>query len=344
MARIKCLSIRAHRRYPRSKQGFAVKPPHVIRVIRGSFVRSFPVPADMRDSLYTLAGFKMAFVVARLFPRAFLRWLAARIGLAAYRRSPEAQSALRENLRRVTDFGGTSLDALCTDNIENFSHMLSDYFLCAGPDAATKAMELLRHNGGEKNLAAARAQGKGIIIVTGHLGHWELGGLMLAQLGLPLTVITLEERSSELTRWREALRRQLGIKTITVGPGHPFAFVEMMQTLRRNELLAMLVDRPYPGSGADVQLFGHETEFSTAPALLAQHTGACILPAFVLHDGHGDYMTIAEPPIPMETSGDSRTDLAANTQRIASVFEGIIRRHPEQWFNYVPVWKKNGSG
>lgn len=292
----------------------------------------------MRDSLYTIGGFKLAFSLAHLLPRRVNQWLATRIGLAAYARSPEAQAALRSNLHLVTGRQGTELDALCAANVGNFSRMLADYFICAGPHAARKAAALLHHDGGEQHLAAARAPGKGVIVVTGHLGHWELGGLMLALLGLPLTVVTLEEPSSELTRWREACRRQLGIKTITVGPTYPFAFVEMMQTLRRNELIAMLVDRPYEGSGACVELFGHKTEFSTAAALLAHHTGASVLPAFVIHDGEDGYQTMAEPPIPMET-GDLKATLPRNTQRIATVFESIIRRHPDQWFNYVPIWK-----
>lgn len=293
----------------------------------------------MRDSLYTIGGFKLAFILAHLLPRAVSRRLATRIGLAAYARSPEAQSALHSNLHLVTGQRGEALDALCEKNVVNFSRMLADYFLCAGTNAAKQAASLLHHDGGEQHLTAARAPGKGVIVVTGHLGHWELGGLMLALLGLPLTVVTLEEPSSELTRWREACRRQLGIKTITVGPTYPFAFVEMMQTLRRNELIAMLVDRPYEGSGACVELFGHKTEFSTAAALLAQHTGASVLPAFVVLDEEGGYSTMAEPPIPME-KGDSQAVLAANTQRIATVFEGIIRRYPDQWFNYVPIWRE----
>ena len=292
----------------------------------------------MRDSLYTLGGFKLAFAMAHLLPRSFSQWLAPRIALAAYARSPEARSALHTNLHLVTGLEGEALDGLCEKNVVNFSRMLADYFLCAGNRAAEHAGSLLHHDGGEQHLAAARAPGAGVIVVTGHLGHWELGGLMLARLGLPLTVVTLEEPSSELTRWREACRRQLGIKTITVGPGHPFAFVEMMQTLRRNELIAMLVDRPYAGTGACVDLFGHKTEFSTAPALLAQHTGATVLPAFVLHDGQGGYRTMAEPPVAMVTNGKSHTTIPENTQRIATVFEGIIRRHPEQWFNYVPLF------
>jgi KDO2-lipid IV(A) lauroyltransferase len=297
----------------------------------------------MRDALYSLRGFKAAFAFAHLFPRFFNHWLAARIGLTAYARSREAQAALRANLALVTGLIGPQLDALCHENVANFSRMLADYFLCAGADAVTQAAALLHGRSGHENLTAALAGGKGAIVVTGHLGHWELGGLMLARHGLPLTVITLEEPSSGLTRWREACRRQLGIRTITVGPDHPFAFVEMIQTLRRNELLAMLVDRPYAGTGTPVDFFGHRTEFSTAPALLHQHTGAAVLPAFVVQDHTGGYLTLAEPIIPMDEGSDPQTALATNTQRIATIFEDIIRRHPEQWFNYVPIWRDNGQ-
>ncbi len=294
----------------------------------------------MRDALYSLRGFKLAFLLARLLPRTLCQWISAQVGLAAYVRSREAQTALRANLALVTGLQGAALDDLCKENVANFSRMLADYFLCAGSDAAEQAADLLHGRSGVEHLKAAREKGNGAIVVTGHLGHWELGGLMLARHGLPLTVITLEEPSTELTRWREACRRQLGIKTITVGPGHPFAFVEMIQALRRNEFLAMLVDRPYSGTGTAVNFFGHDTQFSTAPALLHQHTGAAVLPAFVIQDGKGGYITMAEPLIPMDRpDADPHAALATNTQRIANIFEGIIRRHPEQWFNYVPIWQ-----
>jgi KDO2-lipid IV(A) lauroyltransferase len=295
----------------------------------------------MKEALYSLAGFKVAFATAHLMPRAFCQWLSARIGLAAYARSREAQTALRANLALVTGLAGVDLDALCSKNVSNFSRMLADYFLCSGPDAAAQAARLLHGRSGPEHIREARERGRGAIVVTGHLGHWELGGLMLVRHGLPLTVITLEEPSSELSRWREACRRQQGIKTITVGPGHPFAFVEMIQTLRRNEFLAMLVDRPYAGTGAPVDFFGHRTEFSSAPALLHQHTGAAVLPAFTLLDDRGGYTMVAEPLIPMIEAKKEPKALAENTQRIATMFEGVIRRHPDQWFNYVPIWREN---
>jgi lauroyl/myristoyl acyltransferase len=243
---------------------------------------------------------------------------------------------MAENLRVVTGREGAALNGLVRDNVRSFCRMLADYFLCAG-DRALRAQELVTKWEGLEHLEAARARGKGTILVTGHVGHWELGGLLLALSGHPITVVTLPEPSPELMQWRETARRRLGIRTIAVGPGHDFAFVEMLRVLRNNGVLAMLVDRPYSGTGMPVQQFGHETQFSTAAATLAHHTGASIVPAFVLRQPDTRYHAFACAPVEQE-KGELRDTLPRNVQRIADLFASVIRQHPEQWFNYVPVF------
>lgn len=305
--------------------------PHVVDILE-------PELPSPRSALYTLAGFKAAFTFAQVMPRVACQWLAPRIALASYDRRASVRAALEGNLHRVTGQSGAVLNALCRENVINFGRMMADYFLCAGMNAASRADRLLEEWRGLEHLEAARAYGRGTIVVTAHLGHWELGGVTLARHGWPLTVVTLEEPSTSLTRWRDACRAHLGIRTIAVGPGHPFSFVELIQTLRRNEIVAMLVDRPYAGTGAPVHFFGEKTEFSTAPALLAHHTGARVLPAFVLQKPNGRYVSFADPPIDLIEDKEPRRALAENTQRIATIFEAIVRAHPHQWFNYVPVW------
>lgn len=287
----------------------------------------------MRPLFYNLAAFRLGLAAAQMLPRSAAHAIGLALGRVGYARNETARTALRANLRRVTQRNGAALDALCARNVDQFSRMMADYFACAGDEE--KANSLLDQWRGFENLEAALARGKGVVLVTAHLGHWEMGGALLTARGLKMTVITLEEPTSELTRWREEQRRRLGIKTIAVGPGHDFAFVEMIQTLRRNEILAMLVDRPYEGTGTDVQFFGATTQFSTGPALLFQHTGAAVVPAFVLLNERGKYTSFADPMLPLDPGRDA---LAANTQRIATHFESVIREHPEQWFNYVPIW------
>ena len=288
-------------------------------------------------SLYSLRAFKAAFALAQILPRPVTRKIADTLAAYGLRHSPELEKITRENLTVATGLSGEKLDALVRENFRCFSRMLADYFLCAG-DRASRATELLDATEGSEHLAAAQAAGRGTILITGHLGHWELGGLLLALHGLSMTVITLPEPSEELTRWRGACRQRLGIGTIAVGPGHDFAFVEMLRTLRENGCLAMLVDRPYLGTGIAVQQFGRTTQYSTAAAMLAHHTGAAVVPAFVLRLPNHRYRAITCPPVQMST-GPLRETMLENTQRIADVFEVLIRQHPEQWFNYVPLFQ-----
>jgi lauroyl/myristoyl acyltransferase len=287
---------------------------------------------------YTVGIFKAALAVARVLPRPLAHAVASVVGRIGYGLNAEGRAGLESNLERVTGSTGGGLRAHCLSNVRHFSRMLADYFLCAGQPE--RAGTLLDQWLGIENLEAALARGKGVILITAHLGNWEMGGTLLALRGLPMSIITLEEPSDELSRWRQDHRRRLGIKTITVGPGHDFAFVEMMQALRRNEILAMLVDRPYPGSGLPVEFFGGTTEFSSGPALLWQHTGAAVVPAFVLLNSNARYVSSVDPMLPLVSEADPRVAQAANTQRIATYFESIIRQHPRQWFNYVPIWTR----
>ena len=92
------------------------------------------------------------------------------------------------------------------------------------------------------------------------------------------------------------------------------------------------------GSGSPVQFFGKLTEFSTGPALLWQHTGAAVIPAFVLRNEEGAYTAFADAPLPFVRTADPRADIVRNTQILATHFENVIRKYPDQWFNYVPIW------
>ena len=281
---------------------------------------------------YRLPTFQTALALAKILPRSATQPLAGAIGSLSFWLGGKGLEVMRLNLATASGLQGTQLDMLCRRNYRNFLKMLADYFYTAGAHPE-KIRPLLSEWRGFEHFTAARERGKGTIIITGHIGNWELGGILLAAEGFPVTVISLEEPAPELTKWREDYRKRLGIKTITVGQDK-FAFVEMINTLRRNEFLAMLIDRPYAQSGVPVQFFGKETLFSNAPSLLWKHTGATVLPAFVLqNDGHR-YLSFAEAPIEMEREADTE-----NTQRMASAFEEIIRRYPDQWYNYVRIWK-----
>ncbi len=299
---------------------------------------------------YNDRGFRLGYGLARWLPRGICRGLGAALGLASYLGSRDAREALKGNLRRVLEHRSDpeSPDAHALSyasrlNFCNFGRMLADYFYCTAADNQQIRALLDEWHGVETNLRQALERGRGVILVTAHLGNWELGGTLLALDGWPINVVTLEEPTGELTRTRDAYRQRLGIRTITVGD-NTFSFVEMIAALRRNEIVCMLVDRPYGDTGVPVEFFGERTGFSSAPGLLWQHTGAAVVPAFILQNAAGRYTAYAESAIDFEplatTASGRRENLEQNTQKIAQVFEKFIAQYPEQWFNYVPIWDR----
>jgi lauroyl/myristoyl acyltransferase len=292
----------------------------------------------MSQRLYKIDGFKAAYLLAQLFPRRLSHWLGEQIAPAAAKKRPESRAAMLENLHYATGKSLAERGAIYDQGIRNFGRMLADYFITAD-GRADCLPSLFGESSGWDHITAARARGNGVIVVTGHLGHWELGAQWLAKCGVPITIVTLPEPEADLSRWRGAARRLQGIGTLEVGPGREFSFVEMLAVLRRNELLAVLVDRPYEGTGVAVRQFGREAQFSMAAATLAHHTGAAVIPAFVFAQSDWKYQSVALPEVVMER-GALRKTMQPNTQRIADIFESLIRKYPEQWFNYVPLYSR----
>ena len=284
-----------------------------------------------RNSWYSPFSFETATWLIRHFPRTWTRTLSFAAGELGYRLCTNRREALRRNLAVVTK-NLHKRNELSRSCFHNFLCMLHDLCDCADTGFG-RLNEMMVERRGFEFLEAARKKGKGTLLITGHLGAWELGGMALASDGFPVNVVTLAEPTSELNEWRQKFRQRFGIKTVTVGEDK-FAFVEIIQALRRNELVAMLVDRPYLNSGIEVRFFDRPTLFSAAAARVWQYSQASVIPAFVLQLEPGQYGCYAYSPI--EMSPDQTIE--QNSQLIADVFQAVVREFPEQWFNFVPIW------
>jgi lauroyl/myristoyl acyltransferase len=281
-----------------------------------------------RNAWYSPFSFEIAGRLVRHLPHPLTRALAAGVGSLGYRFCPDRRAALLSNLAQLNKQDASELCLAC---FQNFLRMLHD-FCDAAAGGVPSMNNLIVARSGFEFLNQGRSRGRGTLLITGHLGAWELGGMLLAAEGFPVNVVTMQEPTRKLDAWRQEYRARFGIKTITVG-ADKFAFVEIIQALRRNELVAMLVDRPYLNSGVEVRFFGRSTLFSAAAARIWQHTGATIIPAFVLQPGR--YGCYAYPSIEMESGASTES----NTQRVADVFEAIVREFPDQWYNFVPIWQ-----
>jgi KDO2-lipid IV(A) lauroyltransferase len=300
-------------------------------------ITEFEAPARpqplRRNGWYAPFSFEIGNWIASHVPRPLSRTFAVSVGQLGYQFCGDRRDALMSNLAVLTNDEPTQKQ-LCRACFVNFFRMLHD-FCDSAAGGVPRLDKLIVERRGFEFLETGQKRGKGTLLITGHLGAWELGGMALAAAGFPVNVVTLEEPTPELDAWRQKYRAKFGIKTITVG-SDKFAFLEIMQALRRNELVAMLVDRPYLNSGIEVKFFDQPTLFSAAAARIWQHTDATIIPAFVLQLQPGRYGCYAYPPIEMTTALGPEE----NSQRVADVFQAIIREFPDQWFNFVPIWTR----
>ena len=186
----------------------------------------------------------------------------------------------------------------------------------------------------------AQARGRGVLLVTPHLGNWELGGAFMAQHGCQLLVLTQSEPDPRLTALRQASRARWGVETLVVGED-AFAFLEIIKRLQAGATVALLVDRPPAPTAVTCTLFGQPFAASIAAAELARAAGSAIIPVFIVR-ANGGYRAQILPEIAYDRAAiGNRPARLQLTQEILRAFEPVIRQHVTQWFHFVPVWDGN---
>lgn len=191
---------------------------------------------------------------------------------------------------------------------------------------------------GWDHVTGALNRGKGLLLVTGHLGNWDLPAAVLAGRGFPVNVIV---ETLEPPAWNDrvqAIRERIGLRAIPMETGGR----ELYAALRRNETVAVVFDRPLPEGGVPVQFFGAETRVPEGVARLALRTGAAVIGAVGIRRGDR-VVALVGPPFDVARSGDRARDVLALTQTMVTWLEGHVRQYPSQWFMFRDFWP-GGTG
>jgi KDO2-lipid IV(A) lauroyltransferase len=192
---------------------------------------------------------------------------------------------------------------------------------------------------GWEHFEAAQAKGKGVLLVTIHLGNWEFGAPLLTQRGIRLQVLTTPEPDARLTEIRQAARARWGIETLAVGE-NPFAAVEIIRRLEANSSIALLLDRPPEATAVPVTLFGKPFAASISAAELARASGCTVLPVYLPRTSRG-YTAHILPEINYDRQALGHREARAEfTQKIMTAFEPAIRLYLNQWYHFVPIWPR----
>jgi predicted RND superfamily exporter protein/lauroyl/myristoyl acyltransferase len=204
-------------------------------------------------------------------------------------------------------------------------------------ESGTPVRNWLTNPAGLEIIRAARQRGHGTLFITLHLGNWEHGGLLLSQLGIRLTILTLAEPDDGLTDLRIEARRRLGVETLVIGRDD-FAFVEVIKQLQAGADLAISLDRPPEKGGVPIEFFGHPFEASLAAAELARASGCALIGVTIVRRPDG-YAAKVLPEFTYDRkalgSREARREL---TQQILRAFEPEIRKDIDQWYQFTPIW------
>ncbi|MEU3148270.1 MULTISPECIES: phosphatidylinositol mannoside acyltransferase [unclassified Streptomyces] len=184
------------------------------------------------------------------------------------------------------------------------------------------------------------AAGKGVVLALPHLANWDLAGAWATTgLGIPFTTVAERLKPETLYDRFVAYREGLGMEVLPHSGGS--AFGTLARRLRDGGLVCLVADRDLSASGVEVEFFGETARMPGGPALLAQHTGALLLPATLWYDDSPVMRGRVHPAVPVPTSGTRAEKTSVMTQALADAFATGIADHPEDWHMLQRLWLKD---
>jgi KDO2-lipid IV(A) lauroyltransferase len=195
---------------------------------------------------------------------------------------------------------------------------------------------------GLEHYLAAQARGKGVLVITGHLGAWELSSFYHSLMGYPMSMVIRRLDNRRLDAFVNGIRCLHGNQVL-----HKDDFGRgLLTAMREGRTVGILMDTNMtPPQGAFVDFFGHQACAATGLAHVARKTGAAVLPGFMLWEqSEKKYVLHFGPEVEIPHTGDVAADILEGTQRCTHAIEGWIRRYPDQWLWIHRRWKTRPAG
>ena len=188
----------------------------------------------------------------------------------------------------------------------------------------------------EKVLTNALAEGKKVILMTGHYGNWELVALSIAAKFGDMTIIGRDLDASNMNMILKQNREQFGIELID----KKGAMKSMISVLKNGRMLGLLVDQnTSENEGLLVDFFGKPVRHTPSAAILGRRFDALIIPVFITTDDHVGYTLTFYEPIVTDKTENKDEDILRSVQQQAKTTEEVIRKKPEEWFWLHKRWK-----
>jgi Kdo2-lipid IVA lauroyltransferase/acyltransferase len=277
----------------------------------------------------------------RLLPRRLARTKGAAIGVLAYRLLGRLRKVGLRNLKLAfPELTDGQREALLRRDYRNLGWLMAEF--CQMPKYTPEsASRFIRYEGFE-NFAQARARGKGVLVLTGHLGAWELSSFYHSLMGHPMGMVIRRLDNPLVDMFVNRIRCLHGNRVI-----HKDDFARgLISSMRAGETVGILMDTNMtPPQGVFVPFFGIEACTASGMARVAAKTGAAVVPGFLLwEEAEGQYVLHFGKELEVVKTDDSESDALVNTAAFTAAIEGYIRRYPDQWLWMHRRWKTRPPG
>ncbi len=287
---------------------------------------------------------RIIFCTVPWMPRFVQRPVAAATALIFFFLLKRERQAVARNLRRISGKRGLGLQWKVYRVFYSFCDFMVAY--CYVPQAThAQLLSMLVCENKDKDKDKARgaakidqclAAGNGLIVWTAHLGNSEFASRLLEMHGRPVNVARLVEDKPAEIMLRNLMANDR-LKIVDLGDGVP-ASIELLQALRRNEIVAIQGDRVYRRHSADVPFFSEPAAFPLGPFLLSQVSGAPVLPGFVIRQGWLRYRVLMGDPIPPVPSDDPEADAQRRLCLAVRFLEKTLATHYDPGLNFFDFW------
>jgi KDO2-lipid IV(A) lauroyltransferase len=299
-----------------------------------------PETVTVRETL----EFSAVWVLVRLLgalPRSAARALGAAIGGLAYRGLGRLRRVGLRNLELALPQRNAGERAqILREVYRNLGWLLAEF--CQMPSyTAERASEFIQYEGLE-NYLRARERGKGVLVLTGHLGAWELSSFYHSLMGYPMGMVIRRLDNPLVDEFVNRIRCLHGNRVI-----HKDDFARgLIASMRAGETVGILMDTNMtPPQGVFVPFFGVLACTASGMARVAARTGAAVVPGFLLWEkSEQRYVLHFGEELPVVTTGDTEQDAWANTAAFTAAIESYVRRYPEQWLWMHRRWKTRPAG
>ncbi len=248
----------------------------------------------------------------------------------------------RQNLKiAFPELSETETLGLMREQYRSLGRLMAEFAQMSGYSASRVTGEVMRYDGLEHYLAA-RDKGRGVLVLTGHLGAWELSSFVHSLLGYPMGMVIRRLDNPLVDDLVNGIRCMHGNRIL-----HKDDFARgLLRAMHAGETVGILMDTNMtPPQGLFVPFFGKQACTASGLARVARKTGAAVIPGFLLwNEDESRYVLHFGAELDLQHTDDAEADALANTAMFARVTEGYVRQYPGQWLWLHRRWKTRPPG